>query len=46
MKEKIKAMEEKQRRDEKTSIQAHEYMIKIEESNRELKAKIKQLTQV
>lgn len=41
-KERIKELEEKCRKEEKSSMQIHEYMIKLEENCRELKAKLNQ----
>lgn len=43
LKDKIKGLEDKSRRDDKNSMQVQDYLIKLEESNRELKAKNKAL---
>lgn len=40
-KEKIKDLEEKSRRDDKNSMQVQDYLIKLEEQNRELRKQIK-----
>ena len=43
-KDKIKDLDEKSRREEKNALQVHEYMIKLEETCRDLKGKLNNKT--